>query len=212
MNVQNNKVLTADEQSMLTPDQVIEIFKQGNEEFVNNNLTIKNTPERVLDAESGQYPEAVILSCIDSRVPAEDIFHRGIGDVFVVRVGGNIVNPDILGSMEFACKVSGSKLIVVLGHEHCGAIMSAIDGVELGNLTGLLDKIKPAVCQSKENYGGEAKSANKEFVDRVCRANVELMVNEIRKNSPVLKEMEDNGEIKIVGAMYDMHVGKVDFF
>ena len=212
MSAQNNKVLTAQEQSMLTPDKVIEILKQGNKDFINNNLTIKNTPQRVLDAASGQYPEAAILSCLDSRVPVEDIFHCGIGDVFVARVAGNIVNPDILGSMEFACKVSGAKLIVVLGHGQCGAIKSAIDNVELGNITGLLDKIRPAVCQAKANFTGEARSSNKAFVDVVCHANVELMVNEIRKNSPVLKEMEDNGEIKIVGAMYDMHTGKVDFF
>ena len=212
MNAQDNKVLTAEAQAALTPDKVVEILVQGNNEFINNNLTVKNTPERVLDAEGGQYPEAVILSCLDSRVPVEDIFHRGIGDVFVARVAGNIVNPDILGSMEFACKVSGSKLVVVLGHGHCGAIKSAIDDVELGNITGLLAKIKPAVTKSKSCFDGDAKSSNKEFVDAVCIANVELMVKEIRSNSPILKEMEDNGEIKIVGAMYDMHTGKVDFF
>ena len=210
--VQNNKVLTAEEQAQLTPDKVIEILKKGNEEFINNQLTVRNNTERVKDAANGQFPEAVILSCLDSRVPVEDVFHRAIGDIFVARVAGNIVNPDILGSMEFACKVSGAKLVVVLGHEHCGAIKSAISNVELGNITELLSKIKPAVVHSKEHFDGETSASNPEFVELVCHTNVELMLDEIRKNSPILKEMEDNGEIKIVGAMYDLHTGKVNFF
>ena len=209
---QSNKVLTAKEQSQLTPDKVIERLKKGNEEFTNNQLTVRNNTERVKDAAKGQYPEAVILSCLDSRVPVEDVFNRAIGDVFVARVAGNIVNPDILGSMEFACKVSGAKLVLVLGHEHCGAIKSAISDVELGNITELLSKIKPAVSQSKAHFDGEASASNDTFVELVCHTNVELMVNEIRKNSPILKEMEDNGEIKIIGAMYDLDSGKVDFF
>ena len=210
--LQNNKVLSAEEQSQLTPDRVIEILKQGNQEFINNKLTIKNTPERVRNAAGGQYPAAVILSCLDSRVPVEDIFHCGIGDVFVARVAGNIVNPDMLGSMEYACKVSGAKLIVVMGHGCCGAIKSAIDDVELGNITGLLAKIKPAVTKSTTNFGGATNSSNPAFVETVCRANVELTVNKIRNDSPILKEMEDHGEIKIVGAIYDMECGKVEFF
>ena len=205
-------MLTATEQSKLTPDRVIDILKRGNDEFVNDMLTVRNTTERVRNAAAGQYPMAVILSCLESRVPSEDIFHCGIGDIFVARIAGNIVNPDILGSMEFACKVSGAKLIVVLGHGYCGAIQSAINNVEMGNITGLLQKIKPAVNQSKAKFEGETKSSNPEFVDAVCRTNVELMVNEIRKGSPILKEMEDKGEIRIVGAMYDMYSGKVKFF
>ena len=205
-------MFTAEEQSNLTPDKVIEILKQGNEDFSSNRLTIKNSTERVQNAVKDQYPVAVVLSCIDSRVPVEDIFHCGIGDIFVVRVAGNIVNSDILGSLEHACKVSGSKLAVVLGHGYCRAVMLAIDGVELGNITELLNKIKPAVNRSKVNFKGEAKSSNPEFVEAVCFNNVNLMVGEIRKNSLILKEMEDNGEIKIVGAMYDMHSGKVNFF
>jgi len=204
----NNKTLTAEEQSKLTPDKVIEILKDGNKTFANNNLASKN----VYNAVSGQYPEAVILSCIDSRVPVKDIFQCGIGDIFVARVAGNIVNSDMLGSMEYACKVSGAKLVVVMGHGNCGAIMSAINNVELGNITGLLGKIKPAVNQSKVNFKGETTASNPEFVELVCHTNVILMVNEIRKNSPILKEMEDNGEIKIVGAMYDLETGKVEFF
>ena len=204
-------MLTSKEHSTLITDGVIEILQQGNEDFVNNMLTVKNNTERIRNAAGGQYPMAVILSCLDSRVPVEDIFHCGIGDIFVARVAGNIVNPDILGSIEFACKVSGAKLAVVMGHGHCGAIKSAIDNVELGNITGLLQKIKPAVTQSKALFKGEAKSSNPEFVDIVCHINVELMVNEIRKNSPILKEMEDTGEIRIVGAMYDLYSGKVEF-
>jgi len=208
---QNNKVLTATEQSQLTPDKVIAILKQGNEEYINNKLTVKNSTERISDAAKGQYPSAVVLSCLDSRVPVEDVFHCGIGDIFVARVAGNIVNPDILGSMEYACKVSGSKLVVVLGHGYCGAIKSAIDDVELGNITGLLNKIKPAVNKSKATFSGETKSSNPVFVETVCHTNVELMLDEIRKNSPILKEMEATGEIKIVGAVYDMYCGKVNF-
>jgi carbonic anhydrase len=206
------KVLSAEEQSKLTPDKVLETLKQGNKAFASDQLSLKNNTERVRNAAKGQHPEAVILSCLDSRVPVEDIFNRGIGDVFVARVAGNIVNPDILGSLEYACKVSGAKLIVVLGHGHCGAIKSAIDGVELGNITGLLSKIKPAVEQSKANFQGETSSSNPEFVEKVCQTNVEWMVKEIRKDSPILKEMEDKGEIKMVGAIYDMENGKVEFF
>jgi len=209
----NEKVLTAEEQSKLTPDAVIEILKQGNEAFANNNLTVNNSIERVHDAVNGQYPEAVILSCIDSRVPVEDVFQCGVGDIFVVRVAGNIVDPDILGSIEFACKVSGAKLVVVMGHGHCGAIESAINNVELGNITGLLNKIKPAVDLVKENFQGETtSSSNAEFSEAVCRTNVKLMVSKIRNDSPILKDMEANGEIKIVGAMYHLETGKVEFF
>ena len=202
----------AEKQSKLTPDKVIKILRQGNETFSNNQLTVKNTIEHVRYAVKGQYPAAVILSCFDSRVPVEDIFHCGIGDIFVIRVAGNIVNTDVLGSMEYACNVSGAKLVMVLGHSGCIAVKLAIDDVELGNMTGLLDKIKPSVNRSKAIFKGEIKSSNPEFLDTVCRTNIERMVNEIRQNSPILKEMEDKGEIKIVSAMYDMHNGKVEFF
>jgi len=207
-----NKVLSQEEQNKLTPDQVLEILKQGNEEFVNDNLTVRNNSERVRDASLGQYPKAVVLSCLDSRVPVEDVFHRGIGDIFVARVAGNVVNDDILGSMEYACKVSGSKLVVVLGHEYCGAVKSAIDNVELGNITTLLAKIKPAVTEAKAGFKGEQTSKNEKFVEAVCDHNVHLAINEIRQKSPILKEMESKGEIKIIGGVYDMKTGKVDFF
>ena len=211
-NVMDGRVLTAQEQAGLTPNAVIEILKQGNEEFVNNELIVRNNTERVRNSAEGQHPMAVILSCLDSRVPVEDVFHRGIGDVFVARVAGNIVNPDILGSMEFACKASGAKLVMVLGHGACGAIKSAIDNVELGNITEMLSKIKPAVKETAVAFDGEANSSNKKFVEAVCHHNIALMIQEIRQKSPILKEMEDNGEIKIIGGYYDMHTGKVDFF
>lgn len=207
-----NTVLTKEEQDKLTPDQVLTILKQGNQEFINDNLTVRNNSERVRDAALGQYPKAVILSCLDSRVPVEDVFHRGIGDVFVARVAGNIVNDDILASMEYACKVSGSKLVVVLGHEYCGAVKSAIDNVKLGNITTLLAKIQPAVKKTKQDFNGDTSSKNPEFVEAVCDCNVHLTMDEIRAKSPILKEMEQKGEIEIVGGIYDMKTGKVNFF
>lgn len=149
-----------------------------------------------------------MLSCVDSRVPVEDVFDRGIGDIFVARVAGNFVNEDILGSMEFACKVSGSKLILVMGHEHCGAVKSAIDDVKLGNITPMLAKIKPAV--DLVVYDGERNSKNQAFVHQVSESNVRNTIAKIRIESPILKEMEDKGEIKIVGALYDMDNGKVN--
>lgn len=207
----SNKILTKDEQAKLTPQQVLDILKNGNKDFVEDNLTVRNNSSRVREASKGQYPKAVILSCLDSRVPVEDVFHRGIGDLFVARVAGNIVNEDMLGSLEYGCKVSGSKLIVVLGHEYCGAIKSAIDDVELGNITALLKKIQPAVKLAKANFKGDQTSSNPAFVEAVCDQNVHLVINEIRSKSPILKEMESKGEIKIVGGIYNMSTGKVDF-
>lgn len=206
-----NKILTMEEQAKLTPDSILGILKQGNKEFTEDNLTIRNNSQRIREAALGQYPKAVVVSCLDSRVPVEDVFHRGIGDIFVARIAGNFVNEDILGSLEFACKVSGSKLIVILGHEHCGAIKSAIDDVKLGNITAMLSKIQPAVAAAKASFNGDKTSANPEFVDKVCKLNIEHAVKEIREKSPILKEMEDKGEIKIVGGIYHMETGRVDF-
>lgn len=207
-----NKILTQEEQARLTPEQVLQILKDGNKEFIEDNLTVRNTSHRIREAAMGQYPKAVILSCLDSRVPVEDVFHRGIGDIFVARVAGNIINEDMLGSFEYACKVSGSKLILVLGHEYCGAIKSAIDDVHMGNVTALLAKIRPAVAVAGENYQGEKTSKNPDFVATVCDANVQLMMEEIRSKSSILKEMEENGEIMIAGGVYDMETGRVEFF
>ena len=204
-------IRSKEEQQKLTPSEVLDVLKKGNQEFVEDNLTVRNNSNRIRAAVLGQYPLAVVLSCLDSRVPVEDIFHRGIGDMFVSRVAGNIVNEDILGSLEYACKVSGSKLIVVLGHTHCGAIQSAIDDVKMGNITSLLSKIKPAVEKANSSYTGDKSSKNDEFMDAVCYLNVQISLDEIRSKSPILKEMEDLNEIMIVGAIYDMKTGKVDF-
>lgn len=206
------KVLTAEEQKKLTPDDVIKSLKEGNKRFTTGTLTMRDHSKQIRDAITGQYPKAVVLSCVDSRVPIEDVFDKGIGDMFVARVAGNIVNEDILGSMEFSCKVSGAKLVLVIGHEYCGAIKGAIDKVQLGNLTALLEKITPAVDSCCNSYKGEKTSKNPEFVDLVVRENVKLTVENIRERSPILKEMETNGEIKIIGAYYDMDNGEVTFY
>ena len=204
------KVLTADEQKALTPDMVIQGLKDGNRRYMNNDLTERDHSALVRDAAAGQYPKAVILSCLDSRVNVEDVFDKGIGDLFVGRVAGNFVNEDMLGSMEFGCKVSGAKLILVLGHESCGAIKAAIDDVKLGNITAMLTKIKPAVVKSQD-FKGEKTSKNDDFVAYVAKNNVKNTIETIRAKSPILKEMEDKGEIKIVGAYYSLKTGEVIF-
>ena len=202
-------VLTKEEQDALTPDMVIQSLKEGNKRFMRNDLTARDHSAQVRKSVKAQYPKAIVLSCVDSRVPVEDVFDRGIGDVFVARVAGNFVNEDILGSMEFACKVSGSKLILVMGHEHCGAVKAAVDDVKLGNITPMLSKIRPAVVSI--DYDGDRSSKNPEFVVKASISNVRNTIKKIRSDSPILKEMEDNGEIKIVGAIYDMDDGSVDF-
>ena len=207
-----SSVMSREEQEKLTPDEVISLLKAGNKDFAEDNLTIRNSTQRVRDAAIGQYPYAAVLSCMDSRVPVEDVFHCGIGDLFVARVAGNIVDDDILGSLEYACKVSGSKLILVLGHEYCGAIKSAIDGVKLGNITSLLSKIDPSVQAAAINFDGPKTSKNTLFVEKVCDNNVENSIAEIRIKSPILKELEDRGAIRIIGGVYDMKTGEVDFF
>lgn len=204
-------VLTKEDQQKLTPAEVIEDLKSGNSDFAADNLTIRNSTQRVREAALGQYPEAVVLSCIDSRVPVEDVFNKAIGEIFVARVAGNIVDDDILGSLEYACKVSGSKVIVVLGHEYCGAIKSSIDGVKLGFVTSILEKIEPAIVEAKQHYKGEFTAKNPNFVDEVCKYNVIHSINKIRNTSSILNEMEEKNEIKIVGAIYDMKTGKVEF-
>jgi carbonic anhydrase len=203
------KVLTAEEQAALTPEEVIVLFKEGNQRFINNDLTARDHSEQVRLSTNAQFPKAIVLSCVDSRVPVEDVFDRGIGDIFVARVAGNFVNEDILGSMEFACKVSGSKLILVMGHENCGAVKAAIGDVKLGNITNMLTKIEPAVESTK--YIGERTASNTEFLHLVTVSNVQNAMKEIELKSPILKEMVDNGEIQIIGAVYDMDTGKVNF-
>jgi len=207
----NEGFLNKEAQSKLTADSVLHILQLGNLDYTGDNLVIRNTSERIRKASLGQYPAAVVLSCLDSRVPVEDVFHCGIGDLFVARVAGNISNEDILGSLEYGCKVSGAKLIVVLGHEYCGAVKSAIDNVKLGNITALLDKIRPSVMQL-DSFPGEKSSKNPAFVEAVCRQNILNTIKIIRAKSPILTEMENKGEIKIVGAEYHMETGRVDFF
>ncbi len=204
------KVLTAKEQKALTPDTIIQILKEGNQRYVKNDLTLRDHSAMIRNASKGQYPKAVILSCLDSRVPVEDVFDRGIGDIFVGRIAGNFVNADMLGSIEFACKVSGAKLIVILGHESCGAIKAAIDNVKLGNITTRLTKIQPAVKKSQD-FDGEKTSKNSSFVDYVAKNNVRHTIKMIQTQSSILKEMEDKGEIKIIGAYYSITTGEVTF-
>ena len=202
--------LSKAERDAMTPDQVIEHFRQGNARFRENRPVKHDYLAQKRSSAAGQYPAAVILSCIDSRAPAEILLDVGIGETFNSRVAGNISNRDILGSMEFACAVAGAKLVLVMGHTSCGAVRGAIDNAELGNLTGLLDEIKPAIEKTK--YSGERKGSNYDFVDAVARQNVEMTIIQIRKNSPVLKSLEDQKKIKIVGSMYHLVGGKVDFF
>ena len=208
-NVSYAASLTKSERDKMTPDAVIEQFKQGNLRFRENRLTKHDFTAQKRSSAAGQFPAAVILSCIDSRAPAEILFNAGIGETFNARVAGNVSNDDILGSLEFACEVAGAKLVLVMGHTGCGAIRGAIDNSELGHLTGLLDKIKPAIASTE--YTGERKGSNYGFVDAVARRNVELTVQSIRKSSSVLKNLEDKKQIKIVGAMYHLNGGKVDF-
>jgi carbonic anhydrase len=202
--------LTKAQRDSMTPEQIIEVMKEGNARFQRGERKPRNYLREQKASATGQYPAAVLLSCIDSRAPAEVILDLGIGDVFNCRVAGNIENSDILGSMEFACKLSGAKVVVVMGHTACGAIKGAIANAELGNLTGLLAKIKPAVQAT--TYDGERSATNYAFVDAVARKNVELTIANIRQQSPVLADLESSGAIKIVGAMYNLSTGAVKFY
>ncbi len=205
------KTLNKEMQTAITPSMAIEILKEGNKRFMNNLKANRNLLEQANETSDGQHPFAVILSCIDSRTSAELIFDQGLGDVFSVRIAGNIVNEDILGSMEFACKVAGSKIIVVLGHSKCGAVKGACDHVEMGNLTALLSKIQPAVFDEKSEIENRS-SSNSEFVEKVASINVKRTVNAIMERSPILKEMIENGEIGIIGGMHNINNGEVTFY
>jgi carbonic anhydrase len=201
-------VLTRDQQSRLTPQAVLDELLAGNRRFIQDDLTQRNHSRRIREAYAGQFPKAVILSCLDSRIPVEDVFDRGIGDIFVARVAGNFVNEDILGSMEFACHVAGAKVIMVLGHTHCGAVKAAIDDVRLGNITPMLAKIRPAIEQGRP-FEGKKASDNPAYVAHVCRENVRLAVEAVRERSDILRKLEAEGGIKIVGAYYDLGSGEV---
>jgi len=202
---------TPESQSATTPSQAIEMLKQGNVRFTSGSITSRDYQSQVSQTAGGQYPIAAVVSCIDSRIPTEIVFDQGIGDIFNARIAGNFVNEDILGSLEFACKVAGAKAIVVMGHTSCGAIKGACDKAELGNLTQMLEKIMPAVDAIHTPEGADRSSANAEFVDAVAAKNVELTLAKIKENSPVLEEMIEANEIEIVGAMYDVASGKVSF-
>ena len=206
------KAHTIETQSNISPNQALTLLKEGNQRFLKNTQVRRDLLEQVEDTSTGQFPFATILSCIDSRVSSELIFDQGIGDVFSIRIAGNFVNEDILGSMEFACKLAGTKLILVLGHTACGAVKGACDNAELGNLTGLINKIKPAV-NAIDNPTDQSlrNSSNSEFVNAVADKNVQLTIENIRKSSPVLQEMEANNEIIIIGGMYDISNGLVTF-
>ncbi len=204
------KTLTKDMQLSLTPQNAIDILKKGNDRFINNLRANRNLLQQVNETSAGQHPFATILSCIDSRTSAELIFDQGLGDIFSIRIAGNILNGDILGSMEFACKVAGAKAIVVLGHTGCGAIKGACDGVRMGNLSGLLEKMTPAV-EAETTTTSNRNSRNVEFVEKVARLNVRRMIELIPAQSPILKEMLDAGQIAITGGIYDVATGRVDF-
>jgi len=206
------KAQTKESQSALSQHQIVDLLKEGNKRFVDNQKLNRNLQQQVAETSGGQFPFATVLSCIDSRIPVEAIFDQGIGDLFSIRIAGNFVNDDILGSMEFACKLAGSKVLLVLGHTSCGAVKGACDGAELGKLTGMLDKIKPAVnAITSPEEASERTSQNLSFVNEVAKKNVALTIDAIGNGSEVLATMEANGEIQIVGAMYDVGTGKVTF-
>lgn len=203
------KAHTKTTQEQMTPDLALSYLKEGNLRFVENLRAHRNLLEQVNETSDGQYPFATILSCIDSRTSAELVFDQGLGDIFSVRVAGNVVNDDILGSMEYACKVAGSKLIVVLGHSKCGAVISACQNVVMGNITSLLSKIQPAVQKISTQY---TNILEEDAVQAVAAENVRESIRKILQRSDILSEMTANGSIRIVGAMYDVESGQVDFF
>lgn len=205
------KTISKNEQHNITPDQALDLLRKGNQRFIQNLRFNRNLLQQVNETAGGQYPFATILSCIDSRTTAELIFDQGLGDIFSIRIAGNIVNGDIIGSLEFACKAAGSKLIVVLGHTNCGAIKGACDEAQLGYLTQLLEKIKPAINQEisfKENRNG----SNLAYVNEVAKINVKNSIKNILNTSSIIKELKEQGVIKIIGGLYDVSSGEVLFF
>ena len=207
----NSATMTKQSQAATTPTDALQKLKDGNARFAAGRSASHNYLRQVKQTASGQYPYASVVSCLDSRTSSELIFDQGIGDVFNARVAGNIVNPDIIGSLEFASKVAGSKLIAVVGHTKCGAVKGACDHVKLGNLTGLLQRIEPAVAATPSTGGADRSSKNAAFVDKVAEQNVRRTMTAIRKQSPILRQMESAGQIQIVGAMHDIDTGKVTF-
>jgi carbonic anhydrase len=201
--------LSKEQRDRMSPDEVIDALKKGNERFRSGRMITRDYRKQQLAAAAGQYPAAAMLGCIDSRGPAEIIFDTGIGDLFNARVAGNIVTDDLLGSLEYACAAAGAKAVVLFGHTDCGAIKGAIDNVEMGHLTGLLARIKPAI--EATSFNGDRSSKDHAFVNAVARTNVRLSVDEIRKRSPILADLERKGAIHVAGAMYDLATGMVEF-
>lgn len=202
---------TKDSQAAVDHSAAIKLLKEGNQRFLNKSLISRSFEKQIDLTSTGQYPFAAIVSCIDSRIPTEIVFDQGIGDIFNARIAGNFVNEDILGSLEFACKLAGAKLIVIMGHTSCGAVKGACDHAELGNLTGLLSKIHPALAAVSTEEGVDRSSKNLAFVNEVAVQNVHLTIAKLKKDSPVLNEMIEAGEIDVVGAMYDVRTGSVSF-
>ncbi|MFW5644656.1 MAG: carbonic anhydrase family protein, partial [Bacteroidota bacterium] len=201
---------TKETQSAMSPDDAIMMLKEGNERFVNEKMYKRDLIQQVNQTEDGQYPFAAVVSCIDSRIPTEIVFDQGVGDIFNARIAGNFVNQDIIGSLEFATKVAGSKAIVIMGHTSCGAVKGAADNVELGNLTAMLKNLEPAV-KAASDVPGEKNSKNAEYVQKITDKNVEFTIEKMLADSDVIREMYENGEIAIVGAMYEVETGKVTF-
>lgn len=203
------KTFTKELQAELSPNDALELLMEGNKRFLEQNILERDLISQVKQTSTGQFPFAAVVSCIDSRIPTEVIFDQGIGDIFNVRIAGNFINEDILGSLEFSCKLAGAKVIMIMGHTSCGAVKGACDHAQLGNLTQMLQKIKPAVDMTKTAEGVDRSSKNLEFVNAVSKNNVEVAMDELKSKSPVLYEMMSNNEIKVVGAMYDVNTGSV---
>ena len=203
--------ITKIEQSSITPAQTLAKLKAGNARFVAGKSLSRDWPAQQVLTASGQYPYAVVLSCIDSRVSSEVIFDQGLGDIFNARIAGNVLDDEILGSMEFACKIAGAKLIAVVGHSHCGAVKGACSGAQLGHLTGLLDRIQPSVALAKDELP-ELAATDEKLIERVAELNVQNVLKQIREQSPVLRELIETGKVGLVGGIYDLDSGKVQFF
>ena len=204
------RTITKEMRDSLTPLQALELLKEGNKRFMNNLKVNRNLLQQVNETAAGQYPFAFILSCIDSRTSAELIFDQGLGDIFSCRIAGNILNDDILGSMEFACKIAGTKVIIVLGHTRCGAIKGACEGVKMGHLTGLLEKIQSVAAN--EQHAANNSSGDSQFVDYVAKLNIKHVMNEIPKRSSIISDMLQTGDIVIAGGLYEVETGHVQFF
>lgn len=205
------KTISKNEQYQITPDQALDLLQAGNQRFIQNLRFNRNLLQQVNETAEGQYPFAAILSCIDSRTPAELIFDQGLGDIFSIRIAGNIVNDDIIGSLEFACQAAGSKLIVVLGHTNCGAIKGACDDTSLGHLTQLLEKIKPAI-QQENSFKEQRNGTNLAYVNEVAKINISNSIQNILNKSSILRKLKEEKTIKIVGGLYDISSGEVLFF